>query len=134
MVATAVRLALIMCMVTGFIAGSGSLALAQTTSPPSQSASPPVSPEEQQRAEQQAALRAALRAGVSSPGRVSLLDQGSFVVPEGSLLVPKAEATRLMRAWGNTVNETFIEHLARNPGLQAGEVSESALRALLFGI
>jgi glyoxylase-like metal-dependent hydrolase (beta-lactamase superfamily II) len=28
----------------------------------------------------------------------------------------------------------FIEHLARNPGLQAGEVSESARRALLFGI
>jgi hypothetical protein len=28
----------------------------------------------------------------------------------------------------------FIEPLARNPGLQAGEVSESARRALLFGI
>jgi hypothetical protein len=28
----------------------------------------------------------------------------------------------------------LIEHLARNPGLQAGEVSESARRALLFGI
>jgi hypothetical protein len=28
----------------------------------------------------------------------------------------------------------LIEPLARNPGLQAGEVSESARRALLFGI
>jgi hypothetical protein len=30
--------------------------------------------------------------------------------------------------------DAIIEHLARNPGLQAGEVSESARRALLFGI
>jgi len=43
---------------------------------------------------------------------------------------PKVEAgaERVDRA------HKFIEHLARNPGLQAGEVSESARRALLFGI
>ena len=77
----------------------------QSVSPPAPSAT---SPEQQQRAEAQTAWQAALSAGVGSPGKVALLDQGSFVVPSGSVFVPKAEATRLMRALGNTVNETFV--------------------------
>jgi hypothetical protein len=32
------------------------------------------------------------------------------------------------------MSSLIIEHLARKPGLQAGEVRESARRALLFGI
>jgi uncharacterized membrane-anchored protein len=70
---------------------------------------PPVpSTEEQRMAEEQAAWEAALRAGVSAPQQVALADQGGFSVPEGYVFIPKAEGTRLMRAWGNVVNgKTF---------------------------
>jgi uncharacterized membrane-anchored protein len=80
---------------------------------------PPVpSTEEQREAEAQAAWDAAFGAAVPAPQQVALLDQGSFSVPEGYFFIPKAEGTRLMRAWGNMANGKTFQ------GLIAGRRAE----------
>jgi uncharacterized membrane-anchored protein len=65
--------------------------------------------QEQREAEEKAAWQAAVKAGIPGPNDVPLSDQGSFSVPLGFFFIPKAEGTRLMRAWGNVVSgETFL--------------------------
>lgn len=52
--------------------------------------------------------QAAAKVAVRGPGKVPLRDQGTFSVPEGSAFVPVVEATRIMRALGNTVGPEFL--------------------------
>lgn len=63
-----------------------------------------------------AALAASLQAGVKGPATIPLLAQGEMALPEGYLFVPKAEASRLMRAMGNSAPDSML-------GLVIGEAN-----------
>jgi uncharacterized membrane-anchored protein len=85
------------------------------THAPRAQTSPGPPTEEQRAAEVKAAVDAAMKAAIAGPKEVPLIDQGSFSVPEGFIFVPKAEGTRLMRAWGNVVGaNTFLGLVAGN--------------------
>ena len=57
---------------------------------------------EQRKAEAGAAGQAAMAAGTRGPASVALLDQGRLQLPDHALWVPRAQAARLLAAWGNT--------------------------------
>jgi uncharacterized membrane-anchored protein len=60
-------------------------------------------------AEATAARQAAYDAGTKGPADLALIDQASLKIPVDYLFIPKAEGTRLMRAFGNVVHEpTFV--------------------------
>lgn len=63
---------------------------------------------EQIEQEQAAAWQAAAKTAVRGPASVPLRDQGSFAVPEGAAFVPVAEASRILRALGNSVGPDFL--------------------------
>jgi uncharacterized membrane-anchored protein len=64
---------------------------------------------EAREAEQSAAWKAAGAVATRGPADVTLLDQAVLKLPAGDVFVPKAEAARVMRALGNTINEaTFV--------------------------
>lgn len=64
--------------------------------------------EADRQAEAQAAYAAAVTAAQAGPAEVALIDQGRLALAEGYLFVPKAEAARLMRAFGNSVDDQFV--------------------------
>jgi len=64
---------------------------------------------EAREAEQRAAWQAASAVATRGPADVTLLDQAVLKLPARHVFVPKAEAARIMRALGNTINEaTFV--------------------------
>jgi uncharacterized membrane-anchored protein len=64
---------------------------------------------EAREAEQRAAWQAADAVATRGPADVILLDQAALKLPARHAFVPKAEAARIMRALGNTINEaTFV--------------------------
>ncbi len=76
---------------------------------------------------------------MSGPQQISLNDQGSLSIPSGLFFIPKAPATRLMRAIGNVVHpETFIglvtssnnneQWLARLAFISEGHVNDDEAR------
>ena len=71
--------------------------------------SPAATSKEAREAEQRAAWQAASAVAIRGPADVTLLDQAVLKLPKGDVFVPKAEAARIMRALGNTINEsTFV--------------------------
>ena len=58
-------------------------------------------------AEQKAAFDAAAKAVVRGPTEVPFADQAKLRLPAGFLYIPVAEATRMMKAMGNTVGGGF---------------------------
>jgi uncharacterized membrane-anchored protein len=58
-------------------------------------------------AEQKAAFDAAAKAAVRGPAELPFADQAKLRLPAGFLYVPVAEATRMMKAMGNTVGSGF---------------------------
>jgi uncharacterized membrane-anchored protein len=62
--------------------------------------------EEARENEQRAALEAGVKAGTQGPAEVPLLDQAVLNISQDYLFVPRAEAARIMRALGNTVQDT----------------------------
>ena len=54
-------------------------------------------------AEIDAAYKAGLQAGTRGPAKVALIDQATLSIPADHLFMPKAEATRFLRALGNTI-------------------------------
>jgi uncharacterized membrane-anchored protein len=58
-------------------------------------------------AEAEAAYQAGMAAGTKGPATVTLLDQASLDVPADTIFIPKAEAARLMRAYGNVIGDDF---------------------------
>ena len=56
-------------------------------------------------AEASAAWRAGAQAGTRGPADVPLVDQAVLDLPADYLFIPKAEATRIMRATGNIVDD-----------------------------
>src|SRR6266700_1260180 len=60
---------------------------------------------EAREAEQRAAWQAAAAVATRGPADVTLLDQAVLRLPARHVFVPKAEAARIMRALGNTINE-----------------------------
>jgi len=61
--------------------------------------------EEARRAESRAAWQAGEKAGTKGPADISLIDQASLKLATDYFFIPKAEGTRIMRAFGNTVYE-----------------------------
>ncbi len=58
-------------------------------------------------AEQQAAFDAAAKAAVRGPADLPFADQAKLRLPAGFLFIPAAEATRMMKAMGNSVGSGF---------------------------
>lgn len=58
-------------------------------------------------AEQKAAFDAAAKAVVRGPAELPFADQAKLRLPAGFLYIPVAEATRMMKAMGNTVGTGF---------------------------
>jgi uncharacterized membrane-anchored protein len=81
---------------------------AQSPSPQTQN---PANSQAARDAEAQAAYRAGLAAGTKGPASVTLLDQASLALPDDIIFIPKAEATRILRAFGNTVSEGTFQGL-----------------------
>ncbi len=69
-------------------------------------------------AEIQAAYRAGLEAGTRGPAKVALIDQASLSIPDHQVYMPKAEATRLLRALGNTISGDTLQGLVLGLGPQ----------------
>jgi uncharacterized membrane-anchored protein len=81
---------------------------AHAQSTPAQS-TPAANSREAREAEQRAAWQAADAVAIRGPADVTLLDQALLKLPARDVFVPKAEAARIMRALGNTINEaTFV--------------------------
>jgi uncharacterized membrane-anchored protein len=72
----------------------------------------PLSAQERQ-TEQQAAWRAAAQAATRGPAVVPLRGEAKLTVPEGMAFIPVSEATRLMRAMGNSVNSDLVGIVTR---------------------
>jgi len=62
-------------------------------------------------AEIQAAYKAGVEAGTRGPAKVTLIDQATLSVPADELFMPKVEATRFLRALGNTVSGDSLQGL-----------------------
>lgn len=62
-------------------------------------------------AEINAAYQAGLQAGTRGPAKVPLIDQATLSIPAGHLFMPKADATRLLRALGNTISGDSLQGL-----------------------
>lgn len=62
-------------------------------------------------AEINAAYQAGLQAGTRGPAKVALIDQATLSIPAGHLFMPKADATRLLRALGNTISGDSLQGL-----------------------
>src|SRR5581483_5245691 len=109
--AAAIRLAATLLCVAASGPGYAQSTPAQSTpaqSTPAQSA-PAANSKEAREAEQRAAWQAASAVATRGPADVTLLDQAVLKLPPGDAFVPKAEAARVMRALGNTINEaTFV--------------------------
>jgi uncharacterized membrane-anchored protein len=109
---TAIRIGLILC--AGLAASVLPRCPAQAQTDPGTAAAGATS-QQQRQAEAQAAWKAALQARVPSPKDVALADQGTFAVPAPFFFIPKAEGTRLMRAWGNRVDPDSFVGLVASP-------------------
>jgi uncharacterized membrane-anchored protein len=62
-------------------------------------------------AEIQAAYQAGVKAGTRGPAKVTLIDQATLSIPADELFIPKVEATRFLRALGNTVSGDSLQGL-----------------------
>jgi uncharacterized membrane-anchored protein len=62
-------------------------------------------------AEINAAYQAGMQAGTRGPAKVALIDQASLSIPADQVFMPKVEATRLLRALGNTVSGDTLQGL-----------------------
>jgi uncharacterized membrane-anchored protein len=62
-------------------------------------------------AEIDAAYKAGLQAGTRGPAKVALIDQATLSIPADHLFMPKAEATRFLRALGNTISGDTLQGL-----------------------
>ena len=65
--------------------------------------------ESSREAERQAAWKAGVQAGTKGPAEIKLRDQAVLAVPAENFFIPKAEAARIMRALGNTINEDTFD-------------------------
>jgi uncharacterized membrane-anchored protein len=81
-------------------------ALAQAPAPTSDAA---------RRAELNAAFDAGFKAGTRGPAAVKLLDQATLALPAGEIFIPKDEAIRILRAYGNTVRGDTYQGLVVTP-------------------
>ena len=90
------RLAATLIILAGLAAG---IAHAQNTAPT----------EASREAERQAAWKAGVQAGTKGPAEIKLHDQAVLAVPPNDFFIPKAEAARIMRALGNTINEETFD-------------------------
>lgn len=75
---------------------------------PASAQQPAQQSEQARRAERVAAWQAAEKAGTSGPADVMLIDQGVLQLPRGELFVPKAEASRVLRALGNLPGDATL--------------------------
>ncbi len=83
-------------------------ALVVTASPipaPAQD-TPAATGEQARRDEIQAAYQAGVGASTEGPADVTLIDQAVLKLPDGYAFIPKAEGARLMRAMGNSVDDS----------------------------
>ena len=71
---------------------------------------------EAREAEQRAAWQAAAAVATRGPADVTLLDQAVLKLPARYVFVPKAEAARIMRALGNTINEAAFVGIVVHAG------------------
>jgi uncharacterized membrane-anchored protein len=62
-------------------------------------------------AEIQAAYQAGIQAGTRGPAKVTLIDQATLSIPADQVFMPKVEATRFLRALGNTVSGDTLQGL-----------------------
>jgi uncharacterized membrane-anchored protein len=69
-------------------------------------AAPPT--EASRKAELAAAWQAAGNAGIRGPNDVALIDQGTLKLPGDYFFVPKAEGVRILRAFGNVVDDSTV--------------------------
>ena len=87
-------------------------ALAQGAPPPAPGTTAPEaaipSARDQQRAEVEAAWKAALAASIRGPATVQLLAQATLALPAGMIFVPKEEAARMLRSYGNTPGPALV--------------------------
>src|SRR3954462_5343655 len=89
-------------------------------SAPVHSQSPPApNSREAREAEQRAAWQAAAAVATRGPADVTLLDQAVLKLPAGRVFVPKAEAARIMRALGNSINEATFAGIVIGAGNDA---------------
>lgn len=88
------------------IAIGAAMLLALSTSSSFSQTSPPN--EASRKAELIAAWDAAGKAGTEGPSDVVLIDQAKLKIPEKDFFVPKAEATRVLRALGNVVSDQTL--------------------------
>lgn len=65
--------------------------------------------------ERDTAISEAMKAALHGPTSISLLDQGTFDLSAGMIFIPQPEASRLVRASGNTVGSGFLG-LVLGPG------------------
>lgn len=89
--------------------GLGGSAIAQDNQAPAPTAQKPApTSEEARQAEGEKAYEAAAKASIQGPTDVALLSQAVMKLPAGYAFVPKAEGSRLMRAFGNRTGENFV--------------------------
>jgi uncharacterized membrane-anchored protein len=89
------------------------LAVAAPSVPVWAQEAPAASSEQARMAEIKAAIGAAISAGTKGPADITLIDQATLKLPPGYLFIPKSEGARLMRAIGNTVNDSVFVGLIR---------------------
>lgn len=89
------------------LALSASSAFAQTQAPAPVAATTP----EAREAETRAAVKAATEALIEGPKVIDIHDQATFSLPGGMGWIPSATAARLLRALGNTIDETSLAGL-----------------------
>jgi uncharacterized membrane-anchored protein len=82
------------------------VALAVTASPIPAQDTPAGTDEQARRNEIQAAYQAGVSASSEGPADITLIDQAVLKLPDGYAFMPKAEAARLMRAIGNSVDDS----------------------------
>src|SRR5215470_10511511 len=83
--------------------------------PAARAETPAPTSEAARQAEVNAALEAGFKAGTRGPAAVKLLDQATLQLPAGYLFIPAAEAKRILRAYGNTVNGDSYQGLVLKP-------------------
>ncbi|VVE87614.1 DUF2167 domain-containing protein [Pandoraea bronchicola] len=89
------------------LALNASGAFAQTPAPAPVAAATP----EAREAEARAAFKAANEALIEGPKNIDIRDQAKFSLPSGMGWIPGATAARLLRALGNTIDETTLAGL-----------------------
>lgn len=81
---------------------------AEAQSPPISPTTPAPMTAEQRARETRDAWAAAVKTATQGPATVTLLDQGQLVLPENMAFVPKAEAGRILRSYGNSLSPNLV--------------------------